>query len=86
MYSITGRGITYTTTALPAWDAINMNISSSGLDAGEVNQFLIDFEDGSGTAGSINIKGDNGTRTAASDAAVTALRAAPQIWVITVNE
>ena len=86
MYSIVGRGIVYTTTALPPWTGTDIQIYSSGLDAGEVDQFLIDFADGVGTGGKLYMAGDNGTRTAASDAAKATLLGTVPAWDLQVNE
>jgi len=80
--SSTGIG-DYTTGPLPAWPASNMQLYSIGLSSAEVDAFLIDFADGAGAAGSINIAGTNAARTHASDAAKAALDAAG--WAVTVN-
>jgi len=70
--------------ALPAWAGINLQIQDLGLDATEVDNFLIDFEDGAGAAGTLTLNGTNATRTSASDAAVASLRGAG--WTVNVNE
>jgi len=73
----------YTSTPLPAWAGADIQIQSIGLDATEVDNFLIDLADGCGAGGSLNIAGTNAARTAASDAALATLTAAG--WVVTVN-
>jgi len=75
VYNMTGRGITYTSAgSLPAWPGANIDIYSSGLDSGEVDAWLNDFDDNlTGAAGDLKMDGDNGNRTSASDAACTAI-------------
>ena len=74
----------YTSTALPAWAGCDIRVQDLGLSSTEVDDFLIDLADGVGAGGDINIAGTNAARTAASDAAKTALIAAG--WGVTVNE
>jgi hypothetical protein len=77
---------TYTgSTALPAWDGATIYIHNLGLSATEVDDFLIDFEDGGGNGdnGLINIAGTNATRTSASDTAKSNLET--DGWTVTAN-
>ena len=84
LYSNVGRNLHYTTTALPAWPNADIRIYSVGLDSTEVDAFLNDFDDDlTGAANKLYMKGDNANRTAASDAAVTAIIA--DGWDLQVN-
>jgi len=67
--------LTYTSAgALPAWPGANLDLYSCGLDSGEVDAFLNDFDDDlTGAAGDLRLDGTNANRTAASDAACTAI-------------
>ena len=75
---------TYTQGALPAWAGLDIDISDLGLDSVEVDDFLIDLDDGDGAGGSVTIDGTNAAHSTASDAAITALEA--NSWTITRND
>jgi len=69
-----GANLTYTSAgALPAWPGLNCDIDTIGLNATEVDAWLNDFDDDlTGAAGDLNMLG-NANRTAASNAACTAI-------------
>ena len=76
---------TYTTGALPAWGGCAIQIQDLGLSATEVDNFIIDLEDGGGNGdnGTLNIAGTNATRTSASDTAKANLET--DGWTVTAN-
>lgn len=61
-----------------------VTLQSNGWSSAEVDQCLIDFDNGGGTGGTLNVAGTNAVRTTASDAALASL--VGNGWTVTVNE
>jgi len=73
----------YTSTTIPnTWKYIFLQ--DLGLTSTEVDNFIIDLEDGAPADGTLVIGGTNAARTSASDDEVTSLE--NDGWTITVNE
>lgn len=73
------------------WETTNLNAVLTSLSmydcswsASEVDQCIIDFDNGGGTGGTLNIAGNNAIRTTASDTALGNLIG--KGWTVTVNE
>lgn len=84
VYDMDTLAITYGNQVLPAWSGANLQLSSSGLDSTEVDNFMIRLAAAGGTDGTLNLAGSNGARTSASDAAKATLLS--NNWSVAVNE
>ncbi|MFA5377721.1 MAG: leucine-rich repeat domain-containing protein [Dehalococcoidia bacterium] len=69
------NALTYVTTDWPTYDGVTLTGYSTSLAPTEVDLFLNDLYSDVVVNSAINLEGTNGTRTAASDTAVTWLRA-----------